>query len=526
MAPSERDAPAAAPGGWLRRWLRRDIERPLEALAGGPARLKVIMLLACVLALDAADKATVGAVATPIKDALGIGNLQIGWLVTASTAVAAVTTLPFGALVDRVRRVRLLVIALVVWSATMLVSGLAVSYPMLLLSRLALGVVASAASPAVTSLTGDFFRPGERGRIFGYVLAGELLGVAFGFLISGNVAAVLSWRAAFWVLGALGFVLALVLWQCLPEPARGGQGRIPVGAERVPEEGAPAEPAAGSGSGSGSLRRVIRWRGVRPRHALMTMNPSTASLWRAVRYVLAVPTYRTLIIASALGYFYFTGLRTFAIVFMRGRFELSQAMASSLAVVIGLGAVAGVLLAGRLGDRLIDRGRLAGRALVAAAAYLLATIAFLPGLLIGTLWLAGPFFFFAAAGIGGANPAVDAARLDVMPSALWGRAEGVRATLRFALEAIAPPLFGYLSARFAGHAGAGSAAAGAAAIGGAATARAGAVGLDHTFLLMLAPLAIAGLLLLLRTTRTYARDVASALASERRGGKPPARTPP
>ena len=502
------DAHAAARTGWLRRRLHQDIERPLEDLAGGPARLKVIALLACVLALDAADKATVGAVATPLKTSLHVGNLQIGWLVTASTAVAAVMTLPFGALVDRVPRVRLLSIALAAWSLTMLVSGAATSYPMLLLSRLALGVIAAVASPGVTSLTGDFFRPGERGRIFGYVLAGELVGVALGFLVCGNVAAWLSWRASFWVLAALGFVLALLLWRCLPEPSRGGQSRIPVGASKVPS-GDDRPPATGETTDSGALRRVIRWRGVRPRHALMSMNPASASLWRAVRYVLAVPTYRTLIAASALGYFYFTGLRTFAIVYLRGHFGLGQTAASSLAVLLGLGAIVGVLLAGRLGDRLIDRGRVTGRVLVAAAAYLVAAAAFLPALLVGTLWLAGPFFFVAAAGLGGANPAVDAARLDVMPSALWGRAEGVRATFRFALEAIAPPLFGYVSARFAGH-------AGTAAAAGSAMAHAGSAGLNDAFLALLAPLALAGLLLLVRSRRTYARDVASALAAERR----------
>jgi predicted MFS family arabinose efflux permease len=509
MAQPQSEARAAAPTGWLRRRLRQDIERPLQELAGGPARLKVIVLLACVLALDAADKATVGAVAAQIEAALHVGNLQIGWLVTASTAVAAVMTLPLGALVDRVRRVRLLAIALVAWSATMLVSGMAVSYPMLLLSRLALGVIAAVASPGVTSLTGDFFRPGERGRIFGYVLTGELIGVALGFLVCGNVAAWLSWRASFWVLAGSGCALALVLWRYLPEPARGGQSRIPVGARHVPSDREAAQAPAADPPESGALRQVIRWRGVRPRHALMSMNPATASLWRAVRYVLAVPTYRTLILASALGYFYFTGLRTFAIVFMRGRFELGQTSASSLAVLLGLGAIGGVLLAGRLGDRLIERGRLTGRVLVAAMAYLLAAAAFLPALLLHTLWLAGPFFFLAAAGLGGANPAVDAARLDVMPSALWGRAEGVRATFRFVLEAIAPPLFGYVSARFAGAAAVGRAAA------TAGTAR-GAAGLAETFLAMLAPLALAGLVLLARTTRTYARDVASALAAERR----------
>lgn len=499
--------PAALTG-----WLRGGIERPLEALAGGPARLKVIALLACVLGLDAADKATVGAVAAQIEAALRVGNLEIGWLVTASTAVAAVMTLPFGALVDRVPRVRLLALALAGWSATMLVSGAAGSYPMLLLSRLALGVIAAAASPGVASLTGDFFRPGERGRVFGYVLVGELVGVALGFLVCGNVAAWLSWRASFWGLAALGFVLALVLWRYLPEPARGGQSSIPVGARRVPSDGDPAQPATGESASSGVLRRVIRWRGVRPRQALMDMDPATASLWRAVRYVLAVPTYRTLIFASALGYFYFTGLRTFAIVFMRGRFDLGQTAASSLAVLLGLGAIGGVLLAGRLGDRLIGQGHLTGRVLVAATAYLGAAAAFLPALLLDTLWLAGPFFFLAAAGLGGANPALDAARLDVMPSALWGRAEGVRATFRFALEAIAPPLFGYASTRFAGSGGAAT----SALAGGDAAVHAGAAGLADTFLAMLAPLALAGLLLLVRGTRTYVRDVASALAAERR----------
>ena len=65
MAPTHSDARAAAPAGWLRRWLRHDIEQPLQDLAGGRARLKVIVLLACVLSLDAADKATVGPVAAP-----------------------------------------------------------------------------------------------------------------------------------------------------------------------------------------------------------------------------------------------------------------------------------------------------------------------------------------------------------------------------------------------------------------------------------------------------------------------------
>lgn len=223
-----------------------------------------------------------------------------------------------------------------------------------------------------------------------------------------------------------------------------------------------------------------------------------------------VRTYRILVLAWGLGYFYFAGLRTFAIVFMRGRFDLDQALASTLAVGLGLGAIVGVLLAGVLADRLIQHEHLTGRIIVAAAAFFMATAAFVPGLLVTSLLLAAPFFFLAAAGLGGANPALDTARLDVMHSRLWGRAEGVRATWRLALTAVAPPLFGYVADLLQGwrtdspHP----------ALGAGTAAGASAAGLGYAFLVMLLPLLLAGVLLL-RARRSYPRDVVTAIASEK-----------
>ncbi|HET6905930.1 MAG TPA: MFS transporter, partial [Rhodanobacteraceae bacterium] len=203
MEPRDNESVAAqaiVPAVKLRDWFRRDVKRPLENIVGGRKRLRVVALLACVLALDAADKATVGAVAAQLEHDLHIGNVQIGLLVAVSTAISAFTTLPFGLLVDRVHRGRLLTIAIALWSLAMIAGGASGSYPMLLITRLALGAVVALASPAIASLTGDFFHPAERGRIYGYILAGELVGTAFGFMISGNVAAILSWRGSFWIL--------------------------------------------------------------------------------------------------------------------------------------------------------------------------------------------------------------------------------------------------------------------------------------------------------------------------------------
>lgn len=490
----------------LQAWLSRNVEGPLEDLVGGRARLRIILMLACILALDAADKATLGAVAAQLKSALHIDNVQIGLLVTVTVASSALLTLPFGVLVDRFNRRNLLVAGLVLWSLAMICSGAANGYHMLFVSRLGLGIVMAIGSPAIASLVGDSFLPAERGRIYGYIITGELIGIAIGFLISGNLAA-LSWRAPFLLLAALGLVLAYVIARHLPEPRRGGRGRLLPEKSRKPdgEEAAHENQQRDTGP---SIKDVIRESGVEPRQALILHgDPSRMPVWEAVKYVLAVPTNRLLILASALGYFYFTGLRTFVVVFMRSHFHLAQTVSSTFVVVVGLGAIVGVLVAGLLADRLIGKGHPAARVYVGAGAYLVGAAAFVPALLLPSLMAAAPFMFIAAGGLGGANPVLDAARLDVMHSRLWGRAEGVRATIVYIAQAAAPTLFGWLSGLLGGRHGVASWAPASASGEGASGGN-----MDLTFLVMLIVLAAAGVVMLLGA-RTYPRDVATAAAS-------------
>jgi hypothetical protein len=68
----------------LRRGLRRGVARA-EASVGGPARLRVIALLASVLALTTADGATFGSVASKLEPALHISNTDIGLPVAVTT---------------------------------------------------------------------------------------------------------------------------------------------------------------------------------------------------------------------------------------------------------------------------------------------------------------------------------------------------------------------------------------------------------------------------------------------------------
>jgi MFS family permease len=492
-------------------WVARRMQAQMVHVVGGPARARVIFLFGAVLALASADAATIGAVAGQLEPDLHIDNTEVGLLNSVTLLAGALAVLPVGFLVDRVKRIPLLAGSIFLWSAAMLWSGLAGSYGHLLLARVALGAVTATAGPAIASLTGDYFPARERGRVYGYILGGEVAGTAVGFIISGSIAAALSWRWAFFAIAVPGFFLARALLRTVPEPKRGGGSRLERGALHLFEES--AEPVA---EGEDPVRedelahRKVREHGVEPDPDLVLReDPAVMPLGRAVRYVLRIRTNVTLIVGSALGYFFLAGLSTFAIVFVRGHYHVSQATATLMLGLLVIGSLIGVLVAGRLTDWMLSRGFLDARMWVPGVCYIGASVLLVPGLLGNSLTPAIWFDIGGAALISAANPPLDAGRLDIIVSGLWGRAESVRTLLRTVAQALAPLLFGAVADLVAGitphQAPIGTKTGGVSP----ATAR----GLQVSFLLMLIPLAAAGVILL-RGRHSYPRDVATAAASE------------
>ncbi|WP_067793408.1 MFS transporter [Actinomadura formosensis] len=446
---------------------------------GGARQTRVVVLLACVLALNTADTGVVGAIVQELRHSLHIDNTQVGILTAAPAAVGAVATVPVGQLTDRMPRVPLLAGSIMLWSLAMIVGGLAQSYVWLLSSRVALGAVTATAGPTVASLIGDLFPPEERAGTWGRILAGELAGLGFGLLAGGNIAAFLNWRVAFWFVAVLGFALAALLWKMLPEPERGAQ-----------------RAEAGRGGKEPAQRQVEKSHVTPAPRSVLDADPETMTLRQAARYVLRIRTNVVIIAASAIGYFFFAGLRTFALVFVQERYSAGQGELSAFIPVVGLAALTGVLLGGRLADGLVRKGVLTARVTVPGAAFAASALLFLPGLLTGRALIALPLFTLASALLAAANPPLDAVRLDIVHFRLWGRAEAIRTIVRMLGEAAAPVLFGWLSTLLASGSRTGT-------------------GLDRAFLLALIPLLVNGVLLT-RTRHAYPRDVAAALESERR----------
>jgi predicted MFS family arabinose efflux permease len=133
-----------------------------------------------------------------------------------------------------------------------------------------------------------------------------------------------------------------------------------------------------------------------------------------------------------------------------GRFQIGQAMATLLIYVLGIGALIGVLSTGRIADWLTTRGQITARMTVGGAAFLAAAVFILPTLLANSLPLALVFAFFAGIALGGVNPPLNAARLDIVHSRLWGTAEAVRTTLVSISTGIAPLVFGIVSTELGG----------------------------------------------------------------------------
>src|SRR5205823_9267712 len=115
------------------------------------------------------------------------------------------------------------------------------------------------------------------------------------------------------------------------------------------------------------VHELARQKGIVPDPAqVLDEDPDKMSLIAATRYVLHIRTNVVLIVASACGYYFLAGVQTFGVEFTTHQYGIDQALANLLLLVVGIGAVTGVLAGGALGDMLLHRGFLNGRILVSA----------------------------------------------------------------------------------------------------------------------------------------------------------------
>lgn len=280
------------------------------------SRWWVLLVLTLIYSVNFLDRTIVGVLAQPIKDDLGLSDFQLGLL--GGLAFALTYTLigiPVARLSERVNRVKLMSVAVVVWSMATIACAAAANFVQLLLFRAGVGVGEAGCTPPAHSIISDTFPASSRAFALSLFQLGAVIGMAAGAVLGGMIAHDYGWRVAMVCAGLPGLVLAALLWFTVRDPARGQHERPGTDSASIP------------------------------------------SLFVVARHMIASPTARNVLIGGTIVTFVAYGVNHFTPALLSRKFDLDTGQAGAAFAIIVAGSAVGVLSGGFLADRLSRRDR-------------------------------------------------------------------------------------------------------------------------------------------------------------------------
>ncbi len=190
-------------------------------LADASSTRTVLWTLLGVYILNFLDRQIVTILAEPIKRELVLSDTQIGLMTGLAFALFyTVLGIPIARYADNpsTNRVRLISIALAVWSAMTALCGLAQNFAQLLLARIGVGVGEAGCTPAAHSLITDSVAADRRSSAIAFYGLGIPIGSLLGMIVGGILNDAFGWRVAFMAVGLPGILLAVTLPMLLREP--------------------------------------------------------------------------------------------------------------------------------------------------------------------------------------------------------------------------------------------------------------------------------------------------------------------
>ncbi len=176
---------------------------------------KIVFLLAAGAGLSVASiyysQPMLGIIAAAFKAGVSDSGL-VPMLTQIGYALGILLLAPLG---DRFDRRRIILVKGTLLSLTMGLCGFASSWHLLLLSSLAIGLVATVAQdiiPAAATLAPE----SKRGKTVGMVMTGLLAGILSSRVFSGLVADLFGWRSVYAIAAAAMLMITLILWRVLP----------------------------------------------------------------------------------------------------------------------------------------------------------------------------------------------------------------------------------------------------------------------------------------------------------------------
>lgn len=202
-------------------------------------RRYTLLLLFLVSMFNYVDRTIISILQVPIKRDLGLSDAQLGALTGLSFAIVYSTlSLPVAYWADRSNRVRIIAASLALWSVMTALTGLAAGFAALVLLRIGVAVGEAGSVPSTHSIVADLYAPARRATVLALWGLSLPAGMAFGYVVAGQLEAVVGWRATFAIVGIAGVALAPLVFLSMREPVR---GRFDPPAQQVPQAHSMAE---------------------------------------------------------------------------------------------------------------------------------------------------------------------------------------------------------------------------------------------------------------------------------------------
>jgi MFS family permease len=381
---------------------------------------KPMWILGLVIMVDQIDQNVVRGVVDQLKHDFGINDAGIGLLLSAFVLVNGLVTVPAGYLADRWRRTRTIGNTVLGWSVITMLTAAATNFATLLGLRALLGFGQAITEPSAASLLSDYYPTEQRGRVFSNQQVMVFIGFGLGIALGGAIGDAFGWRAAFLVVGPPSILVALLAFT-LVEPARGHGDRLHVGAE----SSKPGGDERGAQFDQGFRRFVVDMaRGLRD---------DFSTIWQ-------ITTLRYALVGVSSLMFTVAGIGAWLPQFHERFSGMTQKQATSaVGALIIFGGIPGVLLGGRLADRLTTKVK-GARVVIPAYCIFVGNTFLISSYLPLPAWCSVGFQLLGVFSITMAIPALRAGMADAVPAHLRGAGFGAFNLVSILFGAAAAPL--------------------------------------------------------------------------------------
>src|SRR5436190_3328187 len=179
----------------------------------------VLTLVAIATMVNYLDRTVLGIAAPHLTKELGLTAASMGIVFSAFSWSYALLQIPGGIVLDRTGTRTTYSLALTLWSAFTAFMGVVSSLPMLLFTRIGVGIFEAPCFPANSRILATWFPQNERARANSIYSVGQYAGIAFLSVPLFWLTEQFGWRGLFFVAGGCGVALGVMFWLNYREPS-------------------------------------------------------------------------------------------------------------------------------------------------------------------------------------------------------------------------------------------------------------------------------------------------------------------